>query len=67
MAKVMSKVKHLVKEPSDHNTQLGARKFSADEFEADTQEDRSVAVLAEKRRQFLSRLNAKVSHISIED
>ncbi len=35
------------------------RTRGADEFEADTQEDRSVAVLAEKRRQFLAGLKSQ--------
>ncbi len=38
-----------------------ARTFNPDEFKADTPEDRSIAVLAEKRRQFLARLQAPES------
>lgn len=38
--------------------QAPTRIFSPDEFAADTQEDRSIAVLANKRREFLARLQA---------
>jgi len=39
-----------------HRAVTQPRMRVAEEFEADTQEDRSVAVLAEKRRLFLARL-----------
>lgn len=40
-----------------------ARVFSPDEFEADTQEDRSIAVLAQKRRQFLAHLHTRAADV----
>lgn len=50
--------------PKDDGTAAQAqqdlpRNFSPDEFAADTQEDRSLAVLADKRREFLARLQAQ--------
>ena len=35
------------------------RTYEPEEFDADTAEDRPIAVLAERRRQFLSMLNAR--------
>lgn len=35
------------------------RTFGPEEFDADTDEDRPIAVLAERRRQFLSMLKAR--------
>jgi len=35
------------------------RTYGSDEFEADTEEDRSIPVLAEKRRRFLTGLKAQ--------
>jgi len=37
------------------------RDFSPEEFDADTEEDRPIAVLAERRKQFLAALEAKQS------
>ncbi len=48
-------------EPHSRAAQVPTR--SADEFEADTQENRPVSVLAEKRRQFLARLQEQ-NHVS---
>lgn len=36
-----------------------SRTYEPEEFDADTDEERTVALLAERRRQFLTALNAK--------
>lgn len=58
MAESLTAGKRPAKSPSQAVAPPEARVFSPDEFEADTQEDRPIAVLAEKRRQFLARLGA---------
>ena len=56
----------MVKKPTKDNPQAEqqpvtaiTRTYEPEEFEADTDEDRPIAVLAEKRRQFLSMLKAR--------
>ena len=49
------------KRPAKHKAGATAlpRMREADEFEADTQEDRPIALLAERRREFLARVEAQ--------
>ncbi len=50
----------MVKTPSkdQQKTENAARTYEPEEFEADTPEERPVALLAERRRQFLAGLKA---------
>lgn len=59
MAKSLKTGEHTAEAQSVLDRTPEVRVFSPDDFEADTQEDRSISVLAEKRRQFLARLNAR--------
>ena len=56
----------MVKKPTRDNPQAKqqsaaplARTYEPEEFDADTDEERPIAVLAERRRQFLSMLEAR--------
>lgn len=67
MTKAAAAAKRSMKQPAGRDGQATMREFSADEFDADTQEDRSVPMLAEKRRQFLAQLDAKSSDFPSEE
>ena len=50
----------MVKTPSkdQHKAEEATRTYEPEEFEADTAEERPIALLAERRRQFLAGLKA---------
>ncbi len=50
----------MVKTPSEDQHKLDSviRQYEPDQFEADTAEERPIALLAERRRQFLNGLKA---------
>ena len=58
MVKTLVRSKHPMKQSHPVVSPI-KRDFSPEEFDADTEEDRPIAVLAEKRWQFLSVLKAR--------
>ena len=60
-------VKTLTKnnQPAKQNSEAAmTRSYEPEEFEADTAEERPIALLAERRRQFLAELKARQTEIA---
>jgi len=60
MVKTLVRSKHSMKQSHPVVSPI-KRDFSPEEFDADTEEERPIAVLAERRKQFLAALEAKQS------
>lgn len=60
MVKTLVRSKHPMKQSHPVVSPI-KRDFSPEEFDADTEEERPIAVLAERRKQFLAALEAKQS------
>ena len=60
MVKTLVRSEHPMKQPHPVVSPI-KREFSPEEFDADTEEDRPIAVLAERRKQFLAALEPKQS------
>jgi len=58
MVKTLVRSKHSMKQPHPVVSPI-KRDFSPEEFDADTDEERPIAVLAKKRRQFLLMLEER--------
>ncbi len=59
MTKTLTKDRQTAKQKSETPATILTRRYEAEEFEADTTEERPVPLLAERRRQFLAELKAR--------